>query len=91
MKYYSLGTKQYSGVISNLGLVKLPKDTSDLIDYFYVVNPPPNKMLKINCGLISFEDKLVMTFGSVVKSKEFEEKFKKFLKKEGVDMTIINS
>jgi len=91
MKYYSLGTKQYSGVISNIGLVKLPKDTSDLIDYFYVVNPPPNKMLKINCGIISFEDKLVMTFGSVVKSKEFEEKFRQFLEKEGVDMTIINS
>lgn len=90
-KYYSLGTSQYSGVVTNLGMVKLPDEVSKLIDYFYVVAPPPNKMLKINCGIIGFDDKLVLTFGNVTKSKEFEEKFKNFLQNQGIEMKIVHS
>ncbi len=91
MTYYTLGTIQYSGVISNLGIIDLPPKTAEMIDYFYVIAPPPNKMLKINCGLVSFGDKLAFSFGNVTKSKEFEEKFIDFLKSQGIDMEILNS
>jgi len=86
MEFYSLGTSQYSGVISNMGKIKLPPDPDDMIDYFIAISPPPNKMLKINCGVIGFGDKLVLSFGNITKSKEFEDKFKGFLQNQGICM-----
>ena len=80
MKYYSLGTNQYSGVFTNLGKIDLPVETGRMVDYFIMIPPPPNKMLKINCGAAGFGDKLVLSFGNITQSLEFEEKFLKFLK-----------
>ncbi len=79
IKYYSLGTSQYSGVITNLGKIELPVETSKLIDYFVVTPPPPNKMLKITCGVIGFGDKLVLSFANITSSKKFEETFVQFM------------
>ena len=90
MKFYSLGTSQYSGVITNMGKIKLPPETENLIDYFMVTPPPPNKMLKINCGIIGFGDKLVLNFGNITKSKAFENKFNHFLYSQNIDCEIIN-
>ncbi len=84
MKYYSLGTRQYSGVITNLGMVSLPDQTAALIDHFIAIPPPPNKWLKINCGIIGFGDKMVLSFGNITKSRLFEEKFLAFLEAEGL-------
>ncbi|MGM0496787.1 MAG: hypothetical protein ACQESJ_02630 [Bacteroidota bacterium] len=90
IKFYSLGASQYSGVVTNLGKVKLPPDIESMIDHFAVTAPPPNKMLKVNCGIIGFEDKLVLSFGNITKSKELEEKIFKFLRDEGIEVTVEN-
>ncbi|MCK9626140.1 MAG: hypothetical protein M0R23_06750 [Bacteroidales bacterium] len=86
MEFYSLGTSQYSGVISNMGKINLPPETDDLVDYFIAISPPPNKMLKINCGVIGYDDKLVLSFGNITKSNEFENKFISFLQSQGICM-----
>lgn len=86
--YYTLGINQYSGVFTNLGKVELPKELNELIDYFALTAPPPHKKLKINCGVIGFNDNLVLSFGNVTKSKEFEKKFLKFLVQQGIDVKI---
>lgn len=91
LKYYSLGTSQYSGVLTNLGKVTFPPEMSNLIDYFVLIPPPPNKMLKVNCGIIGFSDKLIMSFGNITGSKELEQKFLKFLVAEGINIKIIKS
>ena len=88
MKYYALGTSQYSGVITNIGKKVFPEGTNDIIDYLIVVPPPPNKMLKMNCGVIGFGDKLVMSFGNVTKSMDFEEKFAFFLRSQGINIDV---
>lgn len=90
-KYYSLGTSQYSGVLTNLGKVNLPPETAEMFDHFSVTAPPPNKMLKINCGIIGFNDKLVLSFGNITKSKELEEKIIQFLTKQGIEVTLENN
>jgi NRPS condensation-like uncharacterized protein len=87
-KYYSLGISQYSGVLTNMGKVKFPPEISKSIEYFIITPPPPNKILKINCGVIGFNDKLVLSFGNITKSKEFEKKFLKFLIQQGIKVKL---
>ena len=84
IKYYSLGPSQYSGVVTNLGKVKLPPEVEKLIDHFVFIPPPPNKMLKINCGIVGFDEKLVVSFGNMTRSDELETRFIQLIKEEGI-------
>jgi len=91
MKYYALGTSQYSGVVTNVGRIDLPPETADKVGYFVVVPPPPNKMLKINLGIVGFRDKLVMSFGNITLSREFENKFIQFLRDRHITVELEKS
>jgi len=90
-KYFSEGANQYSGVLTNLGRVDLPKAIVDNIEYFLLSPPPPNKKLKINCGVIGFQDKLVLSFGNITRSKELERKFIHFLVQQGIKIKLLNN
>lgn len=90
MKYYSLGTSQFSGVVTNMGMAMLPPETEKMIRYFVFTAPPPNKMLKVNCGIISFNDKLIVSFGNITRSTGFEDKFFQYLKEKGVGIVFEN-
>ncbi|MGM0375186.1 MAG: hypothetical protein ACQEQ0_00225 [Bacteroidota bacterium] len=83
-KHNSLGTSQYSGVVTNLGKARLPSETEAMIDRFILTAPPPNKMLKITCAVIGFNDKLALSFGNVTTSDEFEKKFLDFLRSQHI-------
>ncbi len=86
LKFYSLGPSQYSGVITNLGKVVFPEEMVTLIDHLVFTPPPPNKMLKVNCGIIGFQDMLILSFGNVTKSSELENKMLHFLEQEGIEV-----
>lgn len=87
-KLYTLGTKEYSGVVTNLGKISLGEDVNKLIDSFVFIPPPPNKVLKVNCAVVGFEDKLVLAFGNITHSKELERLFLTFLTKNGIPVKI---
>ncbi len=87
-KYYSQGTNQYSGTLTNLGKISLPDEVSNQIEYFILTPPPPNKKAKINCGAIGFADKLVLSFGNITVSKELEKRYVRFLIKENIKVKI---
>jgi len=89
-KYYSEGADQYSGVVTNLGRVDLPESIRDKVDYFALTPPPPNRKLKINCGVIGYGDKLVLSFGNITRSREFERKYLHFLSGQGLHVRIMN-
>jgi NRPS condensation-like uncharacterized protein len=91
LKYYSLGTSQYSGVITNLGKIELPPEMARLIDYFIMTPPPPNKMLKVNCGVAGFGEKLILSFGNVTQSQDFEKRFLQFLKDNNISAEVITT
>lgn len=87
---YSLfGTSRYSGVITNLGKISLG-DVDRLIDCFVFIPPPPNKKVKVNCGILGFGDNLVASFGNITKSKDVEKEFFSLLIKHGVKVRILN-
>ncbi|MBN2806620.1 MAG: hypothetical protein JXR22_08160 [Prolixibacteraceae bacterium] len=85
-KSLSLGASQYSGVVTNLGKITLPDTCSEMIDYFVAIPPPPNQMLKINCGVVGFGDRLAISFGNITRSKAFENSFRQFLQSQGISM-----
>lgn len=87
-KYYSQGTNMYSGVITNLGKIKLPDSIRHKIDHFAISPPPPNKKLKINCGVIGYEDTLTLSFGNITNSNQFEKKYLQFLTQQGINIRI---
>lgn len=87
-KYYSEGTNQYSGVVTNLGKIDLPESICEKVDYFAFTPPPPNRKLLLNCGVIGYADKLVLSFGNISESKDFEQKYLHFLTRQGIHVKI---
>jgi NRPS condensation-like uncharacterized protein len=87
-KLYSLGTRQYSGVVTNLGKINLGPDLNARIDKFIFIPPPPNKILKVNCAVAGFNNKLVLTFGNVTTSNELERRFLTFLTAQGIPVKL---
>lgn len=90
-KYRALGARLYSGVLTNLGKVDIAPEINKQIDYFVFTPPPPNTLLKVNCGLVGFEDKLAMSFGNVSASTELENTFLNFLESQGIKAQVVQS
>ena len=86
--HYSRGPRQYSGVLTNLGKVTLPSEISEFVDYLIFTPPPPSKRIKVSCGIIGFNENLVLSFGNITQVKELEEKFIKFLASEGINSKL---
>ncbi|MFC2137055.1 hypothetical protein ACFLTE_02665 [Bacteroidota bacterium] len=87
--YHIRGTNQYSGVLTNLGKVNLPENISRQIDHLDFTPPPPNKILKINTGVISINDNLVISFGNICKSKQLEQFMLRYLIEKGINVKLI--
>jgi NRPS condensation-like uncharacterized protein len=87
-RLYSLGTRRYSGVITNLGKVNFSPEINQRIDRFVFVPPPPNKVIRVNCGAVGFDNKLILSFGNITASKELEKKFCRFLTAQGIAVKI---
>lgn len=90
-KYYSLGANQYSGVVTNLGMAVLSPETGKMVDYFVFTPPPPNKMLKVACGIIGFNDIMAFSFINISKSRRLEDLFLNFLKNQGIEVNFENN
>ena len=89
LTYSIAGTSRYSGVITNLGKVSLGQEADSNIVHFVFIPPPPNKALRVNCGVLGFGDSLVMSFGNITGSKELEREFLRFLVKQGISVKLI--
>jgi NRPS condensation-like uncharacterized protein len=87
-KYYSQGANQYSGVVTNLGKVELPEEVLQQIGHFVFIPPPPNRKLKVNCGVIGFKDELVISFGNITNSNDLEKKYFRFLTNQGIRVKL---
>jgi NRPS condensation-like uncharacterized protein len=87
-KLYAQGTSQYSGVVTNLGKIDLGPEINNQIKKFQFIPPPPNKILKVNCGVAGFGDTLVISFGNITQSKELERQFLTFLTSEGIPVKV---
>ncbi|WP_224994773.1 hypothetical protein [Cesiribacter sp. SM1] len=85
---YAAGTQKYSGVITNLGKVDFSPEINNHIKRVVFIPPPANKILKVNCGVVGFENKLVLSFGNITESKKLERYFFSFLISQGIPVKI---
>ena len=89
--YKSVVSKRLTGLVTNLGLVTLPGEMEDLIDYIEVTPPPPNPKVKVNTALISFKDKLRICFSNITQSRELERHILSHLSDTGIHVKILNN
>ena len=89
--YKRLGSNQCSGILTNLGRVKLPEEMGNLIDAFEVVPTPPNTHVKISCAMVTFKNQLRLDFGNISRSTSFEMHFLKYLTESGIPVKVLNN
>ncbi|MGD0756061.1 MAG: hypothetical protein ABR927_13490 [Bacteroidales bacterium] len=89
--YRRLGSNQCSGILTNLGMAKLPSEMEDLIDSFELVPTPPNTHVKVNCAMVTFRNQLRLNFGNISRSTRFEMYFLKHLTESGIHVKVLNN
>lgn len=72
--YKFISSSQHSGLLTNVGIVKMPIEFSKEIERFeFIANP--NAYTKLNCGIISFKDKIYISFGNLIENTEVQRIF----------------
>lgn len=89
--YRRLGSNQCSGIMTNLGRIKLPEEMEDLIDSIELVPTPPNTHVRISTAMVSFRNKLNLNFSNISGSTIFEMYFLKHLTESGIPVKILNN
>ena len=89
--YRGLGSKKCSGIITNLGVLRLPEEMEEMFDSIHIVPPPPNTRVKVSCAIVSFKGKVRMCFCNMTESNELEQSILKHLSDSGIHIKILNN
>lgn len=73
--------------LSNLGVISVDKEFEDEIENFHFVIGV-SKRQNMKCGICSFQDKMIVTFTSVLSNTYLQKSFFRFLAKEGIPVTV---
>ena len=85
--YTRLGEQLHSGVISNLGRIDMPAEMAPYIkSMHFVLNP--NHVMKTCCAVLSYKDRLYISFGSVIEDRRLERYFFQYLTEDDVQVTV---
>ena len=85
--YNLFGERLYSGVLTNLGIVKMPEELEEKIENFHFL-PAPSPANKSGCAIVSFKDKLYINFGRVIKDPIVERHFFRRLVQDNIPVKI---
>lgn len=85
--FHFLGDRRYSMGLSNLGRVQMPVELDDLLSHWVFV-PPPSPVSKVNCAMLSWQDTLCVSFGSMARGAELEKEFFRFFSSQGLQVYI---
>ncbi|MHA1125341.1 MAG: hypothetical protein ACTSO7_06390 [Candidatus Heimdallarchaeota archaeon] len=77
----------YSGKISNVGRVTMPPEFSDEIERFDFILGA-SRQITTGCGVVSYKDNLLVTFGRTVKEATIEKFFFRKLVELGIQVKI---
>lgn len=83
----TMGASQFSGTLSNLGLVKLPDEMAAYVKSMNVVlGSSPH--IKCTCGVVGYNENVYITFGRNIKDAAVERHVFRRLVKMGVKVTL---
>lgn len=79
--------RHFSTTFSNIGIFEIDDKYKEYIeDYYFILAPDWSE--KLRCGVVSFKDNLVMTFGTSLQESKIETEFIKLLDKYKIKYTI---
>lgn len=82
--------RHFTMTISNIGKFDVKEKYSKYIDNVFIMLSP-DWAERIKCGICSYENNLVVSFGSLLKNREIENKFKQLLIEKNIKFQIENS
>lgn len=85
--YSRFGERGYTSSISNIGIIKLPKDIEQHVKKFEIY-PPPSIENKIKLAVVTYRGHMALCFGSTVYNTEIEKIFFRKLRKLGIPVKI---
>jgi hypothetical protein len=85
--FAKLGETMLSGFISNIGAIKMPPGIRGHIQSFGFV-PAPSKTTLTNAAVCSWNDTLILSFGSLARSRELEKLFFRKLRSLGLAASV---
>jgi NRPS condensation-like uncharacterized protein len=89
--YRKLASKRWTGMVTNLGSVSLPEEMEDMVDSIDLIPTPPNKKVKAGCAMVSYKDRLRITFCNITRSHEVERYIFRHLSDAGIHVRILNN
>ena len=88
--FRKLGMSLYSGLITNLGVVNFSARASKMVERLRFLPPPPDQS-RVSLAVITYHNKMVITFANSTRSRLLERKFIQHLRQHGVDVKLLNS
>ena len=85
--FAKLGETMLSGFISNLGALKLPPGIAPYVASVVFI-PAPSPATLTNASVLSWNNDLVVTFGSLTRSRELERLFLRRLRSLGLSVSV---
>lgn len=85
--YKRRGESCYTSSLSNMGKVTMPSEIADKIESFEAY-PPPSKGNFIKLAIISYGDKIYLSFGKLTSNTEIEKIFFRKIRKLGIHVKI---
>ena len=85
--FSALGDDLVTGFVSNLGTISLPPEYAAQVLRFDAI-PTPSAFNKTNAAVLSYQDRLYVSFGSLAESREIERFFYKRLRSLGLPVRV---
>ena len=85
--FSALGESMLSGFISNLGVLRLPPGIAPLVKSI-VFSPAPSTTTLTNASALSWNDELVISFGSLLRSRQLEQLYFRRLRELGMTVSV---
>ncbi|MHA6251842.1 alcohol acetyltransferase [Oceanobacillus sp. CAU 1775] len=85
--YSFFGEGQYTSGLSNLGIVKLPSELEKYVERIECY-PPPSIGNKVKAIIISYQDNMCISFGSISRDRMLEREFFTSIRELGVEVMI---
>ncbi|MDZ7739889.1 MAG: hypothetical protein U5K32_12650 [Bacteroidales bacterium] len=89
--YKKHGTTKYSGVLTNVGIAKMPEEAVPHIETMLMLAPPPVSQLNVSCGMLSYRDSLCISFSNNCGNTELERNFFSFLAGKGLKVRMLKN